>query len=209
MSEAGKRPWILAVIYDDRTNKASIERTLCCDVMDIFNNPKVNPKPRLPNFHFVWIHADKLEQRLSGHKQGLDALVEISIISSIRVALGKNLDKPSVALLLDNDLMVRYNLEDTVPSIVKHGFFKPSREPLHFVFCYGNLPNGDMRHRDESPKVCMLSGCVLCKKNPVTCRHTCYWQMIGAFLGGLHANRQEGQKLNESVRKLIPPPYIY
>lgn len=211
MNEPPKRPWLIAALSDDDTDTDKIERDLHRDVMNLLNHPEVEPKPLEPNIVFIWIHIYDIEPRFSGHKDGLDKKVALSVVTHITNKLGDSLVNPPLALLLDRSLLIRNHLDDAIQPIISHPFFNPVREPARFVCCYGDTPSNGMRCTEVSETVCPFAGCTACNRKDASasCRHTCYWQLIGMLLEGRSVHRQGSQRVNESVKRLIPPVYIY
>ena len=211
MSGVQKRKWLIAAIHDDDTPCRQIERQINDDIRTIYENPLVDPKPMIPDLVYEWIHIDKIEPHFSGYKNNLDDKVEISVKAPIQKKLRKLYSAP-VALFFNRELFMARELGKAFAAIMNDPFFHPMRYPEHFICCFGGVPDYRIRCDEKGVPCHTFVGCAKCNhptNNPIDCCHTCYWHLIGLLLEGRSSSRQGTKQINNSVKTIIPPVYIY
>ncbi|MCL2577226.1 MAG: hypothetical protein FWE27_04150 [Defluviitaleaceae bacterium] len=201
--------WLIAALCDEKTNINEIELTLRDDITRIMNEYATledKPFPYTIDLVFEWIPISEIEP---GINSGFDEFFELSIASHIIKRIG-NLTLRALAMLLDRNLLKENNLEHLFTRIVKHRFFNPTRQPTHFMCCFGDTPSNDMRYREPSPSVCHTYGwCAKCSDNTlVNCRHTCYWHLLGLMLGAYPVPRPN-QNPSKTIVDILPSKFVY
>ncbi|MCL2224711.1 MAG: hypothetical protein FWB96_07070 [Defluviitaleaceae bacterium] len=201
--------WLIAALCDEETNTKQIELALLNDINKAKNDfaaIESKPFPYDVELLFEWIPISEIEP---GINRGYDNLVELSIASRIRTKKQlHDLTLRGLAMLLDRDLLIRNNLGDIFAPIVKYPFFNPTREPAHFMCCFGDTPSDGMRCAVTSNNVCLTYGwCATCD-TVANCRHTCYWHLLKLLLGAYPVPRPNPFP-HKTIASLLPDKFIY
>lgn len=232
--------WLIGAIYDDQTPKDSIEYYLKADTENIWNSLKSENNISLPapELVFEWMDIERLKPWFSGYKKGLDEKGEVGVTSRLTQKYRELTPNPAIALLMDRDLMIRHKLSEMFTVLVKDEYFnldkdverlrepskdsweyKPNRDVYRrFICCFGGISpkKGGMRRKDSTMDRCTSfsgSGCAGCGE-ALSCRHTCYWYLVGLMLGAYHIPRPNPHSPDviKQIHRHLPyvgTPFIY
>jgi hypothetical protein len=216
--------WLICAFYKDENDLPrlhSIETALLRDVNKI--RSALTLKPPMPKLTVKGIALD----RLPPWRRGDDNHVVLSIVTHFINAFTQRMTYRYGALITDRDLFVEYGLIDWFEPLAKSNYFDHRNYPERFFCCFGDTPSQGMCCTETSDQLCAKytsAGCAACQSGIglLTCKHTCYWHLVGLMLGLGEGRRTGGGKkkqageikeTNALIKQLLHPshqtPYIY
>jgi hypothetical protein len=179
----------------------------------------VKAVPAEPNvLPWLWIDINDILEAYETNKNyntplNDERFISVHILQTISAGLRDN-DCSEVALLIDRDLFMAKNADSLFVNLVRHRYFKSNIDPAQFAYCYGGVPMRRRGGETEDDVICPTwrrSCGINCADIQLkTCKHTCYWQLIGMMLGA-YPLYQEGaeRQWDTGIAKALPKIYTY
>ena len=119
----------------------------------------------------------------------------------------------SVALLLDRDTLDCRDVAGSFLPTLQSLYFKQIYEPEHYIYCFGGEQDIMTCQDTNRGRICPVTdgrGCCDCPYNTqTTCKHTCYWHLIGRLLNAYPKPLYPKWESDNEIREKLPKIYIY
>jgi len=211
--------WLVAGFYDKTPPINAITQELTKDI-NLYkkHTSKLNPqKPYNPQVSCElrnWINVNALIP--SDHQPKIwtngeaNRFVDNNVVARLRREFNRaDQDYAHMAVLLDIELFNSKNAADIAEIIVNHPYFRPDRDTIPYVCCFWGTMAINRAIPSANGRDCKQVRCSSCPQIK-TCKHTCYWRLIGTMLGAYpEPYPSKNRPVDTGVLNSLPPTYIY